>query len=143
MESISDHLERRLVWCIVAGTGAVAAVYTLDSALSLATMPGRVAGMVISALFWLMLIVGYTAAALWVIRLARKQSATPVAVAVGAGLMMIFQFLPLVGTPFVICFVVLALGSVVVAVFAGNRSALQSAATTKAHSPKQPAGSAT
>lgn len=138
VERVSGHLKHRLVWCILAGVATIAVVYGLDSVLSLLAMPGQVVGAVISALFLLMLIVGYTAAALWVIRLARTQSASPVAVAVGAGIMMILQFLPFVGTPFVICFVVLALGSVGVAVFAGNRSTLQTAASNEPQSSQQP-----
>lgn len=139
LEAVCDRMERKLGWCVLAGAGTIAVVYAFDSALSLVATPGRVFGFVISTLFWVMLVVGYAAAALWVIRIARRRSDTLFSATVGALLILILQLIPMVGTLFLAWFVLVALGSVIVTLLTMDWSALRATATADSAAPQPPA----
>ena len=117
LERLSDQLEGRLGRCLIVGIGTLAVTYALDTALSLMGSPGRIISVVVSALFWLMLVVGYTGVAVWVTSKARGEPPNFAWVALGAGLITILQVIPLVGPLFLVWFGLLASGSVVVTVF--------------------------
>lgn len=134
LERIRNHLERRLGRCLVAGIGTIAIIYAIDSTLSLLAIPGRVLSVLFSALFWVMLVLGYAAIALWITSKARKGSATLMSVVVGAVLITILQIIPVVGVLFIVWFVLLALGSVVVSVSAKNQTTPRTA--TSADEPR-------
>jgi hypothetical protein len=140
LERIGNHLEKRLWRCLLAGIGAIAVLYALDSTFSLMASPGRVLSVVVSALFWVMLVVGYAGIALWINFKAGRKQASLVSIAVGAGLITILQVIPLVGPLFIAWFVLLALGSVVVSVSTGDQTALRSATSPDSRGSQPPAG---
>lgn len=136
LEAIRAPIEKHLGQCLVMGIATVTALYAIVSTLSLLALPGRILSVGFSALFWLMLILGYSGITVWITDKARGERATLAWVFLGGWLVAILQVIPLVGILFVAWFTLLGTGSVVVAIFGKNQAGRQ--AISRPGSPSKP-----